>query len=291
MNGEAAMNRAIERHEASGRYFQAGGLGSFALDQGVGPPVVLVHGVPASSYLYRKVVPALADLGLRGVAFDLPGLGLAARPADFDYSWTGLGRFCVSAVDALALERFHLVVHDIGGPVGFELAAAMPERVLSLTLLNTMIRAHEFKKPWSMRPFEVPGLNRLWLASTRVPFMFRQLMFMNGIGDRSAVTHEEVDAYAELLHREDGGAAFLKIMASFETTAEKSALYESVVRDDRYPVQVVWGKDDPALTLGRYGRVAEELTGTTATRLPGKHFFQEDSAEPLARAVADFARR
>jgi len=66
------------------------------------------------------VLRELAARGLRGIAFDLPGLGLADRPAAFDYTWTGLGRFCAAAVDALGLDRFHLVVHDIGGPAGFE---------------------------------------------------------------------------------------------------------------------------------------------------------------------------
>lgn len=100
-------------------------------EQGAGEAVVCIHGVPTSSFLYRKVLAELAGRDLRGVAFDLPGLGLAGRPEHFDYTWTGLGRFCVAAIDALELERLHLVVHDIGGPVGFELAAAMPERVMA----------------------------------------------------------------------------------------------------------------------------------------------------------------
>src|ERR1700756_4539271 len=119
----------IASHRLSGMTFEAGGVGSFVVDRGDGAPVVCLHGVPASSFLYRKVLAELAARGLRGVAFDLPGLGLAARPERFDYSWTGLGRFALAAVDALGLDRFHLVVHDIGGPVGFELAAAVPERV------------------------------------------------------------------------------------------------------------------------------------------------------------------
>jgi haloalkane dehalogenase len=73
----------------------------------------------------------LAAYELRGVAFDLPGLGLAARPSAFDYTWTGFGEWCAAAVDTLALERFHLVVHDFGGPVGFELCALMPQRIRS----------------------------------------------------------------------------------------------------------------------------------------------------------------
>lgn len=78
-------------------------------------------------------------------AFDLPGLGLAERRPTYDYSWTGLGRFTLAAVEALELDRFHLVVHDVGGPVGFELAAAMPERVQSLTVLDTIVEVDGFR--------------------------------------------------------------------------------------------------------------------------------------------------
>ncbi|CPT39594.1 haloalkane dehalogenase [Mycobacteroides abscessus subsp. abscessus] len=114
-----AVEQLLAGYRASGREFTAAGVRSFALDAGApdAEPVVCVHGVPASSYLYRKVVAAVAHRGLRGIAVDLPGLGYAERPADFDYTWTGLGRWLLAAVDALELERFHLVVHDIGGPI------------------------------------------------------------------------------------------------------------------------------------------------------------------------------
>ena len=120
--------QVIARARRSGRYFTVGGaVQSFVLDVGRGEPVVCLHGVPASSFLYRKVVRELGARGLRGLAFDLPGLGLAARPVDFDYTWTGLGRFALGCNRrAGVLTGFHLVVHDIGGPVGFEMAAAAP---------------------------------------------------------------------------------------------------------------------------------------------------------------------
>ena len=133
------VNAVIDAHERSGYRLAVGGVETFVLDLGHGQPVVCLHGVPASSFLYRKLIVELAARGLRGIAFDLPGLGLAERPAAFDYSWTGLGRFASAAVDALDLDRFHLVVHDIGGPVGFELAAAHPGRVASLTVLNAPV--------------------------------------------------------------------------------------------------------------------------------------------------------
>jgi pimeloyl-ACP methyl ester carboxylesterase len=77
------------------------------------------------------------------MSFDLPGLGLADRPVDLDFTFAGLGRFAEAAVDALGLERLHLVVHDAGGPVGFELAGSAP-----------VTRAAPGKPPWwtSRRP-------------------------------------------------------------------------------------------------------------------------------------------
>ena len=81
----------VDAHRAAGRGFRAAGVGSFVREAGDGEPVLCLHGIPASSFLYRKVLPVLARKGLRGVAFDLPGLGLAERPPGFGYDWTGLG--------------------------------------------------------------------------------------------------------------------------------------------------------------------------------------------------------
>lgn len=280
--------QVIASHRAAGRTFEAAGVQSFVREEGEGPPVVCMHGVPSSSFLYRNVLSGLARRGLRGVAFDLPGLGLASRPADFDYSWTGLGAFSIAAIDALGLEHFHLVVHDIGGPVGFELAAAMPERIQSLTVLNTLVDVAGFKKPWVMRPFESPLLGPLWLKGmTR--FGFRQLMRLQGIADMKAVPPAEIDAYLGLLKREDGGRAFLKIMQRFETTPEKQALYRSVLSEAPYPVQIVWGDRDTALTVEAFGTVARDAAGAdTIHRVPAKHFLQEDQAEAIAQLVATF---
>lgn len=278
----------IARHERAGRRFTAAGVESFVLDAGEGEPVVCLHGVPTSSYLYRKVVAELAARGLRGIAFDLPGLGLAERPADFDYTWTGLGRWATAAVDSLGLDAFHLVVHDIGGPVGFELAAAAPDRVRSLTVLNTLVEVESFRRPWSMEPFAHRGLGAAYLRCLNKP-LFRVLMRMQGIADPAAVTADELGAYVDLLRRGDGGAAFLKIMRGFERTRAKQELYVGVVSSDRYPVQVVWSERDPALRIGTHGEQARRAAGLTdLVRLPGKHFLQEDQAPAVAEQIAGF---
>lgn len=279
----------VTAHEAAGHRFRAGGVESFVREEGSGEAVVCVHGVPTSSFLYRRVVAELARVNLRGVAFDLPGLGLADRPPDYDYTWSGLGGFCAAAVDALGLDRFHLVLHDIGGPVGLELAAAAPERVRSLTLLNTMVEVDRFRRPWFMEPYAVRGLGEL-VNATMVKPAFRELFYRIGIGDRAAVPAEEVDAHFDLLKTADGGRAFLKVMRGFERTPEKARLYRRALRRGGFPVQVVWGEDDPALPLARYGEEARRAARLdTLHRVPAKHFLQEDRAAEVAEHVATLA--
>jgi haloalkane dehalogenase len=284
-----SIQDVIAEHQRAGRRFTAAGVRSFVREEGSGPVVLCVHGMWGSSFLYRKVIHELAERGLRGVAFDLPGFGLADRPEDYDYSWSGLGRFAIAAVDVLGLERFNLVVHDIGGPVGFELASALRDRVASLTIFNTMIDVETFRPPWSMQPFRYRGLGEMWLKGLNRP-MFRFLMRLQGIRDRNAISKPELNAYLQLMKGDDGGRSFLKIMRSTERTAEKQALYRSAVRGTPYPVQVIWAADDPALKVTEYGEKARSAVGLQQIDLiPGKHFPHEDQPAIMAEHIARVA--
>ena len=284
---KADVAETIARHEAAGRRFEAGGVGSFALEQGEGDPVVLMHGVPVSSFLYRNLLPELAGRGLRGVAFDLPGLGLAGRPEDFDYGWSGLARWTGEAIDALGIERCHLVVHDIGGPVGFEWAVRNPQRVLSLTALDTWVDAASFHRPWPMHPFSIRGVGEVWLRM--LPLAFRRVHYLEGIENRAAVPSAEVDAHLALLKRGDGGRAFLKIMRGFELTEAKERFYVEGLAGRPFPAQIVWGKNDRMIGERHRHPLQEALGVEEATMLPAKHFLQEDQAPAVAEAVASLA--
>ena len=244
-----SVSRLLADYASSGRFFLADGIRSFALDEGPrdAQPVVLLHGVPASAYLYRKVVPALAQRGLRAVAIDLPGLGLADRPKDADYSWTGLGRWLLSAIDALDLEHFHLVVHDIGGPIGFTAANAVPDRVLSLTLLNTIVAVETFRRPWPMEAFAHRMTAEPWLQSWRAPGVFAAIM--RTVGVQKHLSTSEIACWRALLFRDDGGQAFLKIMRGFEATAANQQRYVHAVQNRAYKTQIVWGASGQAAEL------------------------------------------
>jgi haloalkane dehalogenase len=283
-----SVSEVIEEHRAAGREFEAGGVRSFLREEGDGAAVVLVHGVPSSSFLYRKMLPPLARAGHRALAFDFPGLGLAERPGDFDYSWGGLARWMGEAIDALGVERCHLVLHDIGGPIGFEWAVRNPARVQSLTALNTLIDLADFHRPWTMHPFSIRGVGEVYLRTMR-RFTMVRLFYLQGIDDRSEVPKEEVGAYYDLLKREDGGRAFLRIMRGFELTEEKERLLWDGLEERPYPAQVVWGERDPALGANRREAVQRALRVEQPLLLPAKHFLQEDQAPAVAAAVARLA--
>lgn len=254
---------------------------------GEGEAVVCLHGVPASSFLYRKVLPALSKQGFRALAFDFPGLGLADRPTEFDYSWSALARWTLAALDALKLERYHLLLHDIAVPIGFEVARLRPDRVLSATALNSMIRVSRFKRSWPMKPFAVPFLGEFWLG-TMTNFTFEMLFRMQGV--LSAVPREEVRAYLHLLRLRDRGRAFLRIMRAFELTTDYEERIFAHLEQRKYPAQVAWGQYDPALTMATKGEdVRMALKCEAIHVLEGKHYVPEDAPMEIARLVRTLA--
>lgn len=254
---------------------------------GTGTPVVCLHGVPSSGFLYRKVLSELAKHGLQGLTFDLPGLGFADRPAGFDYSWSGLSKWIADTLDAAGLERFHLVVHDLGGPVGFDVVRRVPERIQSLTVLNTFVHVASFRRPWVMAPFAHKGIGWLWLQGMRTPAFY---LLMRMMGVHSDTTNDELSAYRKMLLQNDGGHAFLKIMQGFELTRAFEVGIVDALENKRFPAQVIWGEQDPALKLAQHAPSLCEVLGLDDVhRVRGKHFLQETSAPEIAALIANLA--
>lgn len=288
LNAGAEVREVVALHEEAGRRFTADGIGSFVRRAGTGDPVLLMHGLPASSFLYRKVIDELAAMGFDALSFDLPGLGLADRSPGLDVSIAGLGRFSAAAVDALGLTDFHLVVHDAGGPVGFELCGLLSDRVRSLTILNTMLGLGKAPYPGELLARAAHSV-RGPMASPRV---WRLMMRRVGIADMSAVSPAELDAYRVLALGDDQGAGYLRIMRRLRSAppGDYSAVVDS--RRVRYPVAVGWGARDPILPLSRNGLAILAATGLSSmSAVPGKHFLQEDQAPAVAGIIAANARR
>jgi haloalkane dehalogenase len=199
-----------------------------------------------------------------------------------------LARWTGEAIDALGIDRCHLVVHDVAGPIGFEWAIRNPDRVLSLTVLNTMIDLGSFRRPWTMHPFSIKGIGELWLWGTP-RFLFTELFYAQGIANRSAISRPEVDAYRVLLRLGDAGRAFLRIMRGFELTDEKERFLTQGLAERSYPTRIVWGERDRALGPKRLAPVQRALDIDDPTLLPAKHFLQEDQAPAIAEVISDLA--
>ncbi|MGJ8591724.1 MAG: alpha/beta fold hydrolase [Aquaticitalea sp.] len=287
MSDNLDVETIMKKHEASGKYFEVNGIKCFGLDQGSGEAVLCLHGVPTSSFLYRKIVPALAEKGYRGVAIDFPGLGFSDRPENFDYSFSSLAQFSAKAAQKLGLDKYHLLIHDIGGPIGFAMAANNLEKVLSITILNTWIDVVNFTKPWPMRPFEVPVLGKLELLSLQHPTW--QLMFDKmGVNDSAKIPKNEINAHIDILKMNDDGDAFLKIMKSFDDSEEFRNLCYRAVQNVPYPVQAIWGADDPFLTLKEKGEEIKKAAGLSIIHeLSSRHFLQEEKPMEIVEKIEE----
>ncbi len=281
-----SCKEVVSQWESRGQPLNVESASSRIWREGSGEPVICLHGVPASGFVYRKVLPELAARGLQGITFDLPGMGFADRPSDFDYSWSGLSRWVVKAIDAAGVNQFHLVVHDIGGPVGFDVIRQIPARVRSLTVLNTLVKAASFRRPWVMEPFAHPIIGPLWVASMRTPMV---IPLMRRFGMHDGPSNDELRAYGYLINRGDGGAAFRKVMRGFERTPEFEERIIATLRARKFPAQVIWGAQDPALRMAKYAPELCEVLGLDSWhQVRGKHFLQEDSPGAIAKQISAF---
>ncbi len=140
-----------------------------------------------------------------------------------------------------------------------------------------------------MGPFARRGIGELYLRTLSKP-AFRVLMGFQGVADRSVVSNAELDAYVDLLKREDDGRAFLQIMRGFERTSAERDLYRSVLGSEATPCRSS-GVRRTRRSSSTHGEAARRAAGAaTVHRLPAKHFLQEDQAPAIAELVAAITR-
>ena len=260
------------------------------VEAGDGPPVVFVHGNPTWSFAFRRLIQGGAEAGFRCLAADHLGCGLSDRAADAAMRFTDHSRRWLAWVDAVVGERFHLVVHDWGGPIALEAMTRQPERLLSLTILNTgawvppfipariaLCRWGSFGKwlTWSMNGFAWPAT---WMTTVRslardvkrgylYPFAHQ--------ADRRAVWEFVRDIPMEPDHPSRADLAALDARLT-------------VLRDVK--TQVQWGMRDwcfdPRVLRGWEQRLPE---ATVVRHANAGHYVWED-AEDLAQALVTWWR-
>ncbi|WP_245566915.1 alpha/beta fold hydrolase [Christiangramia portivictoriae] len=154
-----------------------------------------------------------------------------------------------------------------------------------------MIDIQNFKKPPVMRPFEKKVLvepELILITHATWPVMFSHM----GVNDASCSSSAEIKAYVDLLKRRDDGKAFLNLMRNFNQTEEFQNVVQTALKNVDYPIQAVWGEDDPALTYEHFSKELEKLTDCREVHsLPSRHFLQEEVYAEIAEKIDDFIKR
>ena len=241
--------------------------------------------VPLPQGAPRNRRPGPARHGLR-----LSGSRAGRSPRGLRLFLVGLGgNGPGEAIDALGLDRIHLVVHDVGGPIGFEWAIRNPGRVLSLTVLNTFVDAGSFRRPWPMHPFSIKGIGEVWLrASPRL--LFSEIFYSLGIAERALVPRSDIYAHVALVRLRDRGRAFLKIMRGFELTEEKERFFRAGLSAARLSGAPRLGRARPGLRPRASRELPQGAGGRGRDHAAGQALPAGGPARPRsAQAIADLA--
>lgn len=280
--------RLVEEHEAAGKHIVVNQHHIFVREDGEGEPVLLLHGVPSSSFLYRKMLPELAGHGLRAISFDFPGVGLSDKPRDIEYDWHSLARWVGDIVDALALPPVHLVLHDIAGPIGAEWAITNPVKVRSITVTNTLLDVAHFTPPFPMWTFRVPVMRHLVFSalSTKVMLpMFRH----SGVRNPDAVDEDVIASYIYLLKNSSGHHSFLEIMDGFDLSEKhRDWLRDGLLAIDK-PMQLIWGEQEVAIPKAQLHYIKQVFPLRADHRVDARHFLQEEQPAVISAHIAAFA--
>jgi haloalkane dehalogenase len=260
------------------------GLRLAHLDEGAGAPVLLLHGEPTWSFLWRKVIPPLLDAGHRVIAPDLAGFGRSDKPTNIDwYSYDRHTLLIEQLIEQLDLRDATLVVHDWGGPIGLRLAVEHPHRFARLVILSTGLFTGEQQ------------MSDGWLAFKQ--FVEHAADLPIGFVVRSGCRRDPGDAVIAAYEApfpsaaSKAGARAFPMLIPLTPDAPGAATGRralTALGTDRRPKLILWGDSDPVLPLAIGHRFAE-LIGTQVEVVPeAGHFLQEDAGELVGQRIADW---
>lgn len=272
------------------RYVEVDGLRMHYVDEGPpdADPVLMLHGEPSWSYLYRKMIPPIAGAGLRAVAPDLIGFGKSDKPADPGaYSYAALLGWLRAFVETLDLRRITLVCQDWGGLLGLRLVAETPERFARVVAANTVLPTGRKPRP----------LFRAWQAFARWSPVF-PVGWIVQVGSTTRLPKEVRAAYDAPFpdRRYKAGARRLPLLVPLDRDdpeAENNRRAWQVLERWEKPFLTAFSSFDP-ITRGADRTFRERVPGArgephTTIEAAG-HFLQEDRGEELAEVVVRWVR-
>lgn len=241
---------ASEETQVHYRYEQVGDVKIFYREAGspTAPAVLLLHGFAASSYMWRDLIPALADR-YHVIAPDLPAFGFTESPerGRYEYSFANITKTIEQLTTQLKLDRYAIAVHDYGAPVAWRLAVAHPSRVTAIVSQNG--NAYEeglaagwepIKKYWQ----EPTADNRKALSDFPTPESIRW-QYVEGVSDVSLVSPDGYTLEGAQISRPGMADIQLDLLLDYASNVQKYPEFQAYFRKHQPPLLAVWGKHDP----------------------------------------------
>ena len=256
---------------------------------GKGEPVVLIHGTPSSSYIWRNVVPDLVAAGYKVHLFDLLGFGFSERPWDqsVDTSVSGQVPILQALLSHWGLDRPHIVAHDIGGAVAQRFCVFNSHKARSLTLIDTV----SFDSWPSKRTNEQmkAGLDALIKKPDAEHRAYFRDWILSTVHDKDRIRAGSLDAFVDLISGPVGQGSFFQHQVSHYDPKHTAELDDRLAELGNLPVQIIWGENDAWQVVDWAHKLHAAIPGSTLHILPEcGHFAMEDKPAEISNLVKDF---
>ncbi|MEP7042079.1 MAG: alpha/beta hydrolase [Dokdonella sp.] len=258
------------------------------------PVLLLLHGFPTSSHMFRELIPLLAR-DYRVIAPDLPGFGQTKAPprGKFDYSFDNLARVLGEFVEAMALERYALYIFDYGAPTGLRLAVAHPERVSAIITQNGNAYMDGFSDQWgSWQTYwrEPTPAHREACRDALTPQTIRDIQYRHGT-DPERVSPDGYTLDIGYMARAGADDIQLDLILDYRSNVARYPAFQNYFRTHRPPLLAVWGKNDPFFIPPGALAYKRDIPDAEIHLLDTGHFALETHAVEIGAYIRDFLGR
>lgn len=259
---------------------------------GEGSPVVLIHGTPSSSYIWRNILPSLVSAGYKVHVYDLLGYGLSERPCDpaIDTSVTGQVPIFEGLLDIWDLDDLHVIAHDIGGGVAQRFGIQSPERVKSLTMIDVV----SYDSWPSKRTNEQmkAGLESLIKAPDADHREHFREWFYSTVQNKERLAETSMETYLDFICGPVGQGSFFQHQVMHYDPKHTDEVAPRYAELGKNPVQLIWGADDAWQVVDWAHRLHDAIPGSELHVLEDcGHFSLEDQPEKISALLVDFLQR
>ncbi|MDA2894617.1 alpha/beta hydrolase [Mycolicibacterium sp. BiH015] len=283
--------------EVHHRYASVDGRQIFYREAGAvdAPVVVLLHGFPTSSFMFRNLIPALADR-YRVIAPDYLGFGYSDAPSadEFDYTFDALAAHVAGLLDQLGVSRYAIYVQDYGAPVGWRLALRDPEAITAIITQNgngydAGFVADGWQPAWDYQREQTPATE----AALRqiLTFETTKMQYVAGVPDESVVSPDTWHHDYALLSRPGNDKIQLKLFLDYATNPKLYPALHDYLRASGVPLLAVWGDKDPFFGPDGARAFAKDAVDAEIHLRDGGHFLLESDFSAVTELIRDFLAR